>query len=78
MSPHFLLEQQAERCIRLAYQCQNKNAERFLRLLAVDLMLAAQLKRPRAPVALDEFSELSRLSRQASRDALKTESASTA
>lgn len=37
-----LLEDSAEQCLKLAYQCRNKNAERFLRLLAVDLMLAAE------------------------------------
>jgi hypothetical protein len=37
-----VLEETAERCIRLAYQCQNKNVERFFRLLAVALMLAAK------------------------------------
>ncbi len=37
-----LLEQQAGRCLTLAYQCKNKNAERILRLLAVDLMLAVE------------------------------------
>jgi hypothetical protein len=34
-----VLEDQARRCLILAYQCKNKNAERILRLLAVDLML---------------------------------------
>lgn len=78
MLPHVLLEQQAERCIKLAYQCQNKKAERFLRLLAVDLMLAAQLRRPQeaaaserpaateppAPARPDVLSVLATLSRQ--------------
>ena len=63
MLPHLLLEQQAQRCIKLAYQCQNKNAERFLRLLAVDLMLAAQLRRPRDDA--DPLAELEKLSRDA-------------
>ena len=40
-----LLEEQAERCLSLAYQCQNKDAERIMRLLAVDLMLAAEQHR---------------------------------
>ncbi len=73
---HLLLERHAERCIQLAYQCQNKNAERILRLLAVDLMLAAELQRPRA--AKDELAELARLSRTATVGTFKSESASTA
>lgn len=65
-----LLEEQAQRCIQLAYQCENKNAERFLRLLAVDLMLAARMHRatqepsaPRSPISTiaDELAELGRL-----------------
>jgi hypothetical protein len=63
-----LLEDYAERCIQLAYQCENKNAERFLRLLAVDLMLAARMQQPRAVKNLapnsnvaDELAELGRL-----------------
>ena len=60
-----LLDQYGERCIKLAYQCQNKNAERFFRLLAVDLMLAAEQHRPRRDSATDEFAELDRLSREA-------------
>ena len=38
----YLLETQADRCLKLAAQCQNKSAERLLRLLAVDLMLAVE------------------------------------
>lgn len=38
----YLLEAQAQRCLKLAYQCHNPNAERILRLLAVDLMLAVE------------------------------------
>lgn len=73
-----LLEEQAERCIQLAYQCRNKNAERFLRLLAVDLMLAAEVRRPRRNAVADEFAELSRLSQAAAGGAVvKSESAST-
>ena len=71
-----LLEEHAEQCIQLAYLCKNKNAERFLRLLAVDLMLAAQLRRPHGKVA-DELAELSRLS-SAAKPPIKSESASTA
>ena len=56
-----LLEEYAERCIRLAFGCQNKNAEKFLRLLAVDLMLEAEVRRPNA--IEDGFAELSRLSK---------------
>jgi hypothetical protein len=37
-----LLERHAERCVILARTCQNKRAERFLRMLAVDLMLEAE------------------------------------
>ncbi len=72
-----LLEEHAERCIQLAYQCQNKNAERFLRLLAVDLMLAAEVRRPRPERIADELAELGRLSREAG-TGFKPESASTA
>ncbi len=36
-----VMEQQAERCIALAFQCKNRAAAKFLRKLAVDLMLAA-------------------------------------
>ena len=73
------LENYAERCIQLAYQCQNKNAERFLRLLAVDLMLAARMQQPQPVKDLatsnvsDELAELGRLA-----TALKPESASRA
>ena len=42
-----LLEEQAEQALRLAYQSSNKKAERFLRLLAVDLALAAEDRRNR-------------------------------
>jgi hypothetical protein len=75
-----VLEETAERCIRLAYQCQNKNVERFFRLLAVDLMLAAQQRAPSAPPKLaDELAELGRLSRRAANDAgFRPGSASTA
>ena len=51
-----LLEEHAERCIQLAYQCQNETAERFLRLLAVDLMLAAELRRPHRESIEDELA----------------------
>ena len=60
-----LLEEHAERCIQLAYQCQNKNAERFLRLLAVDLMLAAEVRRPRPNKIADQLAELGQLIREA-------------
>ena len=74
-----LLEEHAERCIQLAYQCQNKNAERFLRLLAVDLMLAAEVRRPRPQKIADELAELGRLSRDAATGGgLTPENASTA
>ena len=75
------LEDYAERCIQLAYQCQNKNAERFLRLLAVDLMLAARTQQPQPVKDLapnsnvsDELAELGRLATAA----VKPESASRA
>ncbi len=84
------LEEYAQRCIRLAYECQNKNAERFLRLLAVDLMLAARMQQRRsgnevvaktavAPASsiADELAELGRLS-QAAAAKIKPESASRA
>ena len=44
-----LLEEQAEQALRLAYQSRSKMAERFLRLLAVDLALAAEEQRNRLP-----------------------------
>jgi hypothetical protein len=44
-----LLEEHAEQALRLAYQSRNKKAERFLRLLAVDLALAAEEQRNRIP-----------------------------
>ena len=65
----YLLEDQAKRCLRLAHRCQNKNAERILRLLAVDLMLAveqhqrsdlatqlAALRPPAAPAPIKELA----------------------
>lgn len=73
-----LLEEQAQQCIRLAYQCQNKNAEKFLRLLAVDLMLAAELRRPRNKGIESELAELDRLTRSATRAEVTSGSASTA
>jgi hypothetical protein len=69
------LETYAQRCIQLAYKCENKTAERLLRLLAVDLMLAAEQQRPRRSMRNDELAELDRLSRDAR---LKPENASTA
>jgi hypothetical protein len=72
-----LLDEHAERCIQLAYQCQNKNAERFLRLLAVDLMLAAEVRRQRPEKIADELAQLGRLSREAG-TGFKPENASTA
>ena len=38
----YLLETQADRCLKLAAQCQTKSAKRTMRLLAVDLMLAVE------------------------------------
>ena len=71
------LENYAERCIQLAYQCQNKNAERFLRLLAVDLMLAARMQQPQSVKDLAPNSNVSdELGRLAT--AVKPESASRA
>lgn len=51
-----LLEEQAEQALRLAYQSRNKKAERFLRLLAVDLALAAEEQRNR----ISERAELTK------------------
>ena len=74
-----LLEQHAQRCIQLAYQCQNKNAERLMRLLAVDLMLTAGQQRPRTKtIATDQVDELAQLSREAAGNTIKPESASKA
>lgn len=53
-----LLEEQAEQALRLAYQSRNKKAERFLRLLAVDLALAAEEQRNR----VTERAELAKAS----------------
>ncbi|MBM3359801.1 MAG: hypothetical protein FJY54_19110 [Betaproteobacteria bacterium] len=39
------LEQHAQHCLELAATCQNKRAERVMRMLAVDLMLAAERQR---------------------------------
>ena len=36
------LEQHAQHCVTLAGKCRNKRAERIMRMLAVDLMLAAE------------------------------------
>jgi hypothetical protein len=74
-----LLEKHAEQCIQLAYQCRNKNAERFFRLLAVDLMLAAEQHRLSHNDLMREHAIFTPLSHNASADAaLKPESASTA
>jgi len=40
------LEEQAERCVELAQQFPDKEAERILRMLAVDLLLKANSKSP--------------------------------
>ena len=40
------LEEQAARCVELAQQFQDKEAERILRMLAVDLLLKANSKSP--------------------------------
>lgn len=67
-----LLEEQAERCIELAHQCHTQKAERVLRLLAVDLMLAAEGHRTRRAWQAgsaggsetgDKFSELEQVMR---------------
>ncbi len=78
-----LLEEQAEHCVQAAYRTRSSKAERFLRLLAVDLMLTARLHQPaeatpaatqavqppvRRPASLgDTFDELSRLAASATR-----------
>jgi hypothetical protein len=78
-----LLEEQAEHCVQAAYRARSSKAERFLRLLAVDLMLTARLHQPAEatpaapqavqpsafPAALrgDSFDELSRLAASAAR-----------
>jgi hypothetical protein len=57
-----LLQQHAERCLELAYQCRNRKAERFLRLLATDLLLAAaQRQRPGDTDRLAELRQLAEL-----------------
>ena len=40
------LEEQAERCVELAQQFPDKEAEKILRMLAVDLLLKANSKSP--------------------------------
>ena len=77
--PSELLEQHAQRCIQLAYQCQNKSAERLMRLLAADLMLAAGQQRPRPKASVtDQLDALAQLSRQAAASNVNSESASKA
>ena len=60
----FLLEDQAARCLKLAHQCHNKNAERILRLLAVDLMIEVE-QYQRADLAT-QFAQLRRSTKPAS------------
>ena len=72
-----LLEEHAERCVQLAYDCQNKTAERFFRLLAVDLMLAAEHHRPRHENAGSEFVKADQLTGKSNGGVFKPESAST-
>jgi hypothetical protein len=57
--PVRLLQKHAERCLELAYRCRNKNAERILRLLATDLLLAAAHQQ--RPGRADRFAELRQL-----------------
>lgn len=52
-----LSEEQAELCLKLAYQSKNKKAERLLRLLAVDLMLEAEQHRARLPRLVERPSK---------------------
>jgi hypothetical protein len=71
------IEQYAERCLHLAYQCEDQQARRFLRMLAADLTLEAERRRKHQKTAYtSEFAELTRLSRQLA-TALTRESAST-
>jgi len=59
-----LLEEQAERCLALAYRCENKRAEKFMRALAVDLALGAEHYRHSPTTTLaDQLADLSRMSR---------------
>jgi len=59
-----LLEEQAERCLTLAYRCENKRAEQFMRGLAVDLALGAEhYRHSRLASVSDQLADLSRLSR---------------
>jgi hypothetical protein len=57
--PVRLLQQHAERCLELAYRCRSRNAERYLRLLATDLLLAAAQQQ--RPGETDRFAELRQL-----------------
>ena len=63
-----LLEDQAQRCLKLAHQCQNKKVGRILRLLAVDLMIEVE-HHQRADLAA-QFAELRQSAKTATAEAL--------
>jgi hypothetical protein len=78
-----LLEEAADRCLQLSYQSRHEKASRVMRLLAVDLMLAAEQRRHnRVHSAAEQRAELARLSRSAGngrrQPAVTPESVSTA
>ena len=59
-----LLEEQAERCLMLAYRCENKRAEKIMRALAVDLALGAEhYRHSRLTTVTDQLADLSRFAR---------------
>jgi hypothetical protein len=64
-----LLQEQAERCTKHASECKNPKAERVLRLLALDLIIAARMQGARTEPAEragphDRLKNLARLIEQ--------------
>ena len=67
-----LLEETADRCLQLSNESQHAKAARFMRLLAVDLMLAAENRRHNRPTpASEQLVELRKLSRPFGKPARK-------
>jgi hypothetical protein len=68
-----LLEETANRCLQLSTESQHEKASRVMRLLAVDLMLAAEQRRHnRGPGVSEQLAELGLLSRVASKSPAKS------
>jgi hypothetical protein len=60
------LEETAGRCMELAFGCRSAQARKLMRLLAADLILAAdEQRRTKANTLDDELAELIRSSRRA-------------